>query len=193
MALVTDTIVFTTQWQPFERPPDAMTVRTAIPRGIRSFTLRKATAVKPLNDTYLGNFTAQLPPNFAYLMSDFGFTFQVNTASDLASVCTIRLADFLPIAEPAAASFFPVTMKLLSIDGVTNGASSALVEGASLPRMVLFGAEQLIGVQASVRIANLAAAAMAAGTITSFMSFYEYDLEQARNFPVNSPVIVSLR
>ncbi len=170
-----------------------MTVRTAIPRGIRSFTLTTAVTAKPVNDTYFYNAATVLPPKFAYVMSDFACTIDQDVASDYPSHGYIRVADMLPTRQAAHAQFYPIEMILLEVDGLTAGAIASKVNEGNLPRMPLFGASQLIGTQVAFRMSNLAAAVGAAGTTRLTMSFSEYDLEQPRNFPVNTAAIQSSR
>jgi len=186
VAQVTDNFNFLTSYQPFERPPDAETLYSLIPRGIRRFFLATDTTLKAINDVYTLHVTATLPDGFAYVPRSLNVSLAVDRATDFRAFVAIRLFNHiagqeLGTAEWAIADFefwdpgSTTAARILQNPNLVNFAQPiwALHTGSPTARITMY---------------NTNATAAAAGFVTTHWEFYEYDLTQAQRFWVNTPI-----
>lgn len=189
MAIDTQTIAMTGSYVPYERPPQPLTLWSAIPRGIQSFIVPTAALdAKALNDSMILALTATLPPNFGYVMADIMVTIAQDEANDWNNVLIFNLQNFYR-APPSLSIGLSATW-LANFSNQADGLLRALrgVESqGSWPTFPLIGSEDTSGVQVRITITNPAAAATTAGTVNAFVSFWQFDLEQIRKYPINSP------
>jgi len=183
-ALVSDTKSTTERYTPYQRPPQSLTITSAIPRGLRSFLVRgSATDAKPITDDYLLSISWTLPGGFAYLMNELHCNLQVDTASDFTAFAHVRMSN----TSKANADFdyrIPIDFPLFSQNGSTLGVRGTQVPSGVLTRTPIIPPG---GVStASFSVTNLAAPAQVAGNVDFVVSFWEFDLEQAVYFPLHS-------
>lgn len=189
MALVTTTIDASSRYIPFERPPDAAVLRTAIPRGLRIFSaVSVALDAKPINDTQLLIVQGELPRNFAYVIADLMLSVTVNVAPNWERECRLNLRNWLPGLPAIDGDWM---MNVGDIGG--DGRLVLFAESVDLPRFPLRGSQELSPVAFSLISRNVAAPAGTAGTVRFYLSFYEYDLAQIQYFPANFAPSVQLR
>lgn len=192
MALVIQTEPAVGSFVPYERPPQPYTLWSAIPRGLQSFVvagLALDAIVSP--DTVLLNITALLPPNFAYVMHDLALTLAMaNAANEWTTTMNLNLQNFYRAPQSLALSGNWVqTMVAAAKDGTTMSLSKV----QPWPSFPMIGAEGTTGIQIVASTFNNAGATRAAGTIDFYISFWQFDLEQIRKFPINSPQPVQAR
>lgn len=189
MALVTTTIDAIGRYTPYQRPPDEAVLRTAIPRGLRYFTVTSVTLdAKPINDTQLLIVTGELPSAYAYVMADLMLSVTVNTASTWERECRLNLTNWLPGAPGIDGDWM---FKVQDMGG--DGRLVLQPESVELPRFPLRRSQELSPVSFSVITRTVAAPASTAGTVRSYISFYEYDLAQIQYFPANFAPSVQIR
>ncbi len=187
MVLQIQNTPLTGSFVPYERPPQPYTLWSAIPRGLQSFIAANATleAITGGNELLL-NLTATLPPNFAYVMADMNLTIAQSLGSQWANECNLNLQNFyrttLDLAV-ALASDWPEQMLNVAQDLTTRN----MRLNNPLPSFPIIGAEGTTGVQVNLSYFNNAGNAATAGTINAYCSFWQFDLEQVRKFPINSP------
>lgn len=189
MALVIQTIIPVESYVPYERPPQPAALWTAIPRGLLSFVVdSQQLDLKPINDTFLLQINATLPPQFAYVMTDCNFT--------LAGA--IDLSKFDNSVNLNLQNFFRTTVGLsVGLNGNwrqdffnTNLSNQLRVmqKAQEWPNEVLLAPSGTTGVLTSFTATNQDAGATVAGTVNYYISFWQFDLEQIRKFPINSAV-----
>ncbi len=193
MAVVTTALSFISDYVPYERPPQPQTLWTAIPRGLLSGVVNGvALDLKPINDQQQLTCTMTLPPNFAYIMADAGLVITQNRAADWSKRCHVELTNFLRGARGIVNTFeshYPQEM-LETTAAISNIAMSIRAPWPSFP-IVAPDPTTPTGVVLAAR--NNAAAAATAGTVMAFISFWQFDLEQIRKYPINSPIPVHSR
>ncbi len=177
---------------PYERMPDPAALWTAVPRGLRGFIVNGAALeLKPVNDQQLLSLTGTLPANFAYVFSEIHLTLAQNKAGNWSDLYTLNLQNWyqgiLAMSE---------TWILPFADGLFGGPSSGdPVEKNSsagsmdiLPRAPMWATRGTSGILINIQTENLVGEAATAGTVTAHINFWEFDLEQIRKFPINSPI-----
>lgn len=178
-------------FQPFIRPPDAAILRSSVPRGLLTFASDEvAIAGKPVNDQYFLRFATALPQKYGHVLADLSMWFSVDTASDFDTTAMMQTEDNYPLAAENKMRYsFP-----LRINNIINGLPNVMLDEpqSRLPRAPIW---TVSGVQPTLvlSVVNNAAAVMAAGTASCLFSFWQYDLEQVRSFPVNAPLAVAGR
>lgn len=178
-------------FQPFIRPSDAAILRSPIPRGLLTFASDEiASAAKPVNDQYFLRFSVSLPQNYAHVLADLSAFLAVDTASDFEAAWVLETQDNYPLAAENKTRYAIPTLT----GAVVNGDPIILMNEpqSRLPRAPIW---TVSGTQPTLvlSITNNAAAVMAAGTTAGLMSFWQYDLEQVRSYPVNAPFLVANR
>jgi len=191
MANVAVAIAMQGTYQPFERPPDPAALWTAIPRGLRGFIVElDALAAKPVNDTETLSLTGTLGPGFAYVFAEISLNLTQDQAADWATEYSLNLQNFyqgnLTLGQTWNFSFSPV-----GLGGQERGNGFASMDQS--PRAVMFAPKNTSGIQINISTFNDVATVAAAGTVSAYINFWEFDLEQARKFPVNAPVPVHSR
>lgn len=181
-ALVSDVHEAEVAYTPYQRPPDWQALRTAIPRGLRSFVVRGATlAAKPVNDTMLLSIALTLPGGFGYVLNELSCNIVVDTADDWDGVGHWRVSQ----ASRALDGFdyrYPITFTNFSQNGVAKGVRGTRYDNLPIRTPILPGST---GSTQSLSFVNLAAAVGAAGTVDAMLSFWEYDLEQLQYYFVH--------
>ncbi len=192
MATVTTTIAMTGDYVPFERPPDSVTLWSAIPRGLQSFFTFASVDLKPINDRQVLTCTGTLPPNFAYVMDSLNFSLGNDRAFDWGDIMNLNLQNFYraPVDESVALSG---NWAQEWFDNTLNGQTKAIHGPTGWPTYPIIGSEGTSGVQIQISGFNQMDPATIAGVITCMISFWVFDLEQVRKFPINSPFPVHAR
>jgi len=164
-----------------------------IPRGIRRFfSTFTTTSEKPLNDTYDLFLTATLPVGFAYLLRSVLIKFAADTAKDFEQVCEVLLTRGIPgqgttsqVLHLEMTRFEPAT----ATQSVATSARDSDLSSFAGP----IWSTQPIAAALRLHIANVDTPAMAAGIVDSHVEFYEYDLNQAQRYYLNTPLPVIQR
>ncbi len=182
-ALVSDTHAAEIAYRPYQRPPQASLVRTAIPRGLVTFNVRGDTlAAKPVNDTILLSINFTLPGGFGYILAEISFNLECDTATDWNANAMFLMA--APTPESTAVDVrMPIEMASTGNGGVDLGVRLSKIPAGTLSRIPIMPGQS--GTFTSLRYANLAAAAQAAGTVDAIVAFWQYDLEQMENYPAH--------
>ncbi len=191
MALVTQNIAATGSYVPYERPPQPYTLWTAIPRGLQSFVVDgQQVDVKPVNDEFLLNVTATLPPNFGYVMQDLNFTVAQNRAEDWSAVVNLNLQNFYraPETEALALAGNWVNDWPIFAAGIAGGQTRSLSGPLFLPTMPIVGVRGTTGILIVAAATNQVATVTLTGILNMYMAFWQFDLEQIRKFPINTPL-----
>ncbi len=192
MALVTVALGLIPTYTPFERPPQPVTLWSAIPRGLQSFTLpQTALTAKPVNDDELITLTATLPPNYGYVFADSALHITQDRAIDWDAFYTINLQNFYraPLSQSVAMS---ITANLPFLDS-GFGTVRAGADKSSAFSYPIIGSPGTSGVLLTLQATNGNNTVAVAGTLTAVVSFWQFDLEQVRKYPINSPTPVNAR
>ncbi len=188
MALVIQTINAVESYVPYERPPQPVALWTAIPRGVVSFIVdSQVLDLKPINDTFQLNIAATLPPQFGYVMVDCNFTLQA--ASNLAvfdNSVNLNLQNFYRAPQSLSLALQGNWRQDFFITNL-NSQLRVMQQTQEWPKEVLV-APGTSGVLTNFTSTNQDAAATVAGTVNYYISFWQFDLEQIRKFPINSAV-----
>lgn len=187
MALDVQTIVMTSSYVPYERPPQPYTLWTAIPRGLQSFLVSAALDAKALNDDAFLILQATLPPNFGYVLADQFLGIVQDLAANWDNTVNLNLQNFyradVGISVGLTGNYpqeFPNTRQ------DTAGRAIRLVQ--PLPSFPLIGTPGTTGVFCQMSAWNNVDAATLAGTVDAYLSFWQFDLEQIRKYPINTPI-----
>ncbi len=176
----------TASYVPYERPPQNLTLWSAIPRGLQSFIVdTQQLDLKAVNDVQQLNLTATLPPNFGYVMVDMNFSITQDRAVDWQANTNLNLQNYYraPLNISVGVS---TTWSQSLLPGLTDS-SRHYVKVQPFPAFPIIGAQGTTGVLVVINGRNNQAAAAAVGTVNAFISFWQFDLEQIRKFPINSP------
>jgi len=199
MALVLQQIFPDVVYTPYERPPQTISMWTAIPRGMHSLVASVALTAKPVNDTYLMTIVATLPPNFAYVMESLYFGIVVDQAEDFRNRVNLNIQNFFRGGPAGLTANYTSGFVSTSPDNETRSISRNGGDGSSngagntpWPTFPLTGGNTA-GVQINFSAWNNTATVAAAGTIDFYLNFWQFDLEQLRKYPVNSPLPVQMR
>ncbi len=191
MANVAVTIAMAPTYQPFERPPDPAALWTAIPRGLRGFLVNVgALDAKPVNDTETLSLTATLPASFAYVFAEISLTIAQDQAGDWDTRYVLNLQNWyqgvLALSSDFGFDFSPVGLGA----GERGNGIGAMDQ---VPRAPMWAPSGTSGILINISTFNDVATVAAAGTVNAYINFWEFDLEQARKFPINSPYPVHSR
>jgi len=193
MALVIQTEQYKTVFTPFERPPQPLTLWTAIPRGLVSLIIdTQLLDVKPVNDDALLNMEAILDPNFGYVMADLNLTITQDRATDWFNIVNLNLQNFYraPVnISIGLAGNWPFSFKQSSLGNVDR----AIAIDNPLPSFPMIAGPNTTGIRIIFSAWNPSNTVSTAGVVNSFMSWWQFDLEQIRKFPINSPIPVHSR
>ncbi len=186
MALVIQTEAATETYIPYERPPDNFALWSAIPRGLVSFLVdTQQLDLKPVNDTFLLNITGTLGGNFGYVMMDANLTLNQDRAADWEKFCNFGLQNYYraPLNLSLGVSSNWV-QDMVTFSGSTN----LMAQTQAWPTFPIIGTPGSSGIQMTMSAFNATATAAAVGTMNFYASFWQFDLEQIRKFPINSPI-----
>ncbi len=185
MANVAMTVAMLPTHIPFERPTDPATLWSVIPRGLRGFQKFSAVTAKPLNDTETVNLTGTLPANFAYIFAGITFRLSQDVANDWNKSYSLKLDNWYQgIAGLSTNWLFPFDE--LGLNGAVIASGSASYD--HVPKSPMWAARETSGISVSIGALNEGAAEGAAGTMVITCQFWEFDLEQVRKYPINSPI-----
>jgi len=189
MALDIQTIAMTPSYVPYERPPQEMTLWSAIPRGLQSFIVPTALLdAKALNDEALLQLTATLPPNFGYVMTDLNFTIAQDRAFDWNGHMNLNLQNFYRASVNESVALAGNWRQEFRVTGPDPGTLRVSNTVQPYPSFPIIGSQGTSGVLIVIIAHNDQAAAALAGTVNAFISFWQFDLEQIRKYPINSPI-----
>ncbi len=188
MALDIQTIAATGSYVPYERPPQPATLWTAIPRGIQSFIVAgEALDAKALNDDQLLQITATLPPNFAYVFQDINLTLS-GEVSAWNVFCNMNLQNFYRTTEDLATALALDWVYGIDTNTLFNSSISLTTANnnhyppPTYPLIALPGSS---GVLFVFTASNASDPSTAIGVVNFAVSFWVFDLEQIRKYPVN--------
>lgn len=187
MATVIQDIDMTGDYVPYERPPQYQTLWSAIPRGLQSFIVdTQQLDLKAINDSQILNLKATLPPNFGYVMMDAMVNITQDRAVDWVSNIVLNLQNYYraPVNISVGLSSTWVQEFPTGLSTVTR----FMNRSQAWPAFPIIGSSDTSGALVTFTANNTAAAAAAAGTVNAFVSFWQFDLEQIRKFPINSPL-----
>lgn len=196
MALIIQNLPMTPDYVPYERPPQALTLWSAIPRGLQSFVVATgALEAKPLNDDILLNLTATLPPKFGYVLMDLKLDIAVNTAFDWSVAMSLNLQNYYRAPEALSLPLSSTWRGDFDIaNAITSTTRTSRWRGNNpLPTFPIIGTPGTSGALVVISASNSIDAAQATGVINAYISFWQFDLEQIRKYPINSPVPVHSR
>ncbi len=184
MAVVTESLTYSQSYTPFETPPQAATQFSLVPRGVRRFFFNNDVALKPVNDQLNLFLTANLPENFAYILTRFNYQLTADTASDWDRQLELRMFNHIPGQELGNSEHVHAQLTLM-VPASFN--PQLTVDTVDLTNF----AGPFWG-PASFRVftANVAAAAAAASFLISHCEFLEYDLAQAQRYFINTRIPV---
>jgi len=152
---------------------------------------------KPVNDDLRVNITGSLPAGFAYIMSSISYVLGVDRAADFDDTARFRIFNGLPqgilgneqVAAFNLASYIPgqaIAIGQRILDFSRGGPR----EWFPQPLVRTQGAA---GMSFTLEVGNGADTVQAAGTQFFNCAFYQYELNQAVRFPLNSPFPTSIR
>ncbi len=191
MANVAVTIAMDATYQPFERPPDAAALWTAIPRGLRGFVVSTGTlAAKPVNDTETLSLTGTLPNGFAYVFAEISLSISQDQAGDWDDRYVLNLQNWYQ-GMIAVSSFFGFDFSPVGLGATERG--NGVGSRDAFPKAPMVASPGSSGILINIITFNDVATVAAAGTVNAYINFWEFDLEQIRKFPINSPYPVHAR
>lgn len=184
MANVATTIEMDPTYRPFERPPDPQALWSVVPRGLRGFVVPFSIIdAKPVNDTQTLTLNGQLPPNYAYIFAAIGMRIAQDRLRDWTDVYTMNLQSWYEGRTAISMSWnFSRGDSGLVINESTNESPLRTV-----PNQPMWAPATSSGIQIIISTFNDAATVAGAGNVSFFMNFWEFDLEQVRKFPINTP------
>ncbi len=194
MAIVDTIITATGSRQPFERPPQNVSLWSSIPRAIVHFSVVDGTLdAKPINDDQHLRISAALPGGFAYQLIQLAATVTQDVAFSWATSPLLRCVNWttdLGSTEHIVLSASDVH-ELVDASAVVPVISLRL--GPNQAGAFSFGRQPIYntsGALASFSLlwANESDPAGAAGTVDFVMSFLEFDLTQVLRYTMQSPV-----
>lgn len=152
-----------------------------------------ALAAKPVNDTILLRVNWVLRAGKAYVFNEISLTLSaLDTASDWDLVAQLFLGSNSRVLD-GVDQRIPVPMVLMGNNGIDKQIVASSTSAGMFPRTVLQTPDQVATINMNISIQNTAAAVAAAAALDFYASFFEYDLEQAQYFPLNSAVAVISR
>lgn len=186
MAILIQTIEMVSNYVPYERPPQPYALWTAIPRGLQTFLIPfQALDDKPSPDDMLLRFTGTLPPNFGYVMNDAGVSITNPRAFDWTDNINLNLQNFYrgsDVADAIGANYVQ-DFTVWPLDLQTR----TMVVKNPWPTSPMFGVPGTSGILLDWSTWNTISTTTIGGTVSGWISFWQFDLEQIRKYPINSP------
>ncbi len=192
MALDIQTVFPVRSFQPYERPPQPMALWTFIPRGLESLTASRALDAKAVNDSALVTIPWVLSPNFGWLFEDLTFSITQDRATDWSDNCNLNFQNYSRLGEVGLNANYRSRWLTSAQDGQTRTLTRK-DQSSPWPHTPMMTPDGFSGVSLNFTAFNNQAAVAAAGTLNFSCSFWQFDLEQMRKFPINSPLPVSAR
>ncbi len=194
MALVIQNKPTIADFVPYERPPQPYTLWSAIPRGLQSFIVSSdQLEAKPVNDTFLLNITLTLPPNFAYVMADMNIGIIQDRAVDWDNKCNLNVQNFYRANVTLSVGLASNWLQEFPTNAADDTQRTNLGLISLLPTYPIIGSQGTSGALIVASMWNNNATVAATGTINAYFSFWQFDLEQVRKYPINAPVPVHSR
>lgn len=186
MAVVIETFAMEPTYLPFERPSDVETLWSSIPRGLRGFTTSEVLPLKLINDVQVFELNATLPTGFAYVFAEIGVRLAQNRAFDWDGQYSLNLRNWY---QGTTAGKIEMNWKLdfPSFDRNLSQRVNGFTALDTLPKQPMWSPRGTTGIRLVISSFNSNSNAAVAGTIAAFINFWEFDLEQIRKFPINSP------
>ncbi len=189
MAVVATDITATLSRTVFQKPPDILRERTAIPRAIVNFTALTSIDAKPVNDQQELEVQFPLDSAFAYRLIDFNAWVTQDVANDWNPVAVIQVFNSVKNLPPGNVQRHPVALDMsIRIDPALELWMARFEPGAAplyVFQQPFGGAQNTIQLEAF----NGTAAVGAAGQFGCFVSFYEYEIEQAEYFALHHSLL----
>jgi len=191
MAVVATALSFTRDYVPYERPPQPETLWTAIPRGLQSGIVNAGILdAKPITDSQTLTCTMTLPAGFGYVMADAQLTIHQDAAGQWEPQVTLEITNFYRGAPLGFSINYRQELDR-SIRATDTNASMVVVQ--PWPTFPLVGISAGAPIIIVLQAENATSDAALAGTVDAFASFWQFDLEQIRKYPINSPQPVHAR
>jgi len=187
-ALVTTNITMQPTYLPYERPPDPAALWSAIPRGLRGGIVSGAALdVKPTSDQQLLTISLTLPAQFAYVFAGIQLGINIDVANDWEGKYIFNLQQYYQGLSLSSSWNLPLEQALKSnLGGETRASGAHSMD--TLPSFPIYAPRGSSGILISIQAGNANNAAGSAGTVDAFINFWEFDLEQIRKYPINSPI-----
>lgn len=135
--------------------------------------------------------TATLPENFAYVMRSFNIMLTVDRALDWDQDLVLRMFNHIPGQEVGSSEQFSVLFEFFAEATLQNRLIRGSIDFSAFanPMWATHGGSITFRAHA----ANTNNTVQAAGFVISHCEFYEYDLNQAQRFWLNTPMPVQSR
>jgi len=190
MALDIQNVALIEDYIPFERPPQDVTLWSAIPRGVVSFIADGVGLdTKVINDDMLLNLNATLPPNYGYVFMDANVTIAQSTANAWNTGCNMNLQNFYRangnVAVGLNGNWF---QDMQSSDPATQFQQVSMRVTQPWPAFPMIGFPGSSGILMVFSLGNPLDPATSGGTVNFYANWWQFDLEQIRKFPINSPI-----
>lgn len=193
MAVDTQSVTPSRSYQPYERPPQAATLWTAIPRGILHFTASRQLDAKMATDSALLTIPAVLEPNYGWVLAWLEFTIVQNRAGDWDDRTNLNLQNFYRQGETGLNANYRMRWLQSSKDGQTRCLVPTDVSSI-IPTFPMLANEGTAGIAFNFTAWNNDVVnPTTVGTLDFIMAWWQFDLEQMRKFPINSPLPVQVR
>lgn len=190
MAVVADTIAMVPTYLPYERFPDPQMLWSAVPRGLRGFIVDDvAISAKPNGDQQTLLLTGTMPIGFAYVFSEINLMVDQDVAAAWSDRYSVTLTGFHQGVLEMSWKF------AFAVQGIFPQVRKANADLSTdqLPRAPMWSRVAGSGIGIKIQSFNSGVPVGTAGTCSAYISFWEFDLEQARKFPLNSPMPVHIR
>jgi len=190
MALQIQNVALVEDYVPFERPPQNITLWSAIPRGVVSFfAAGVALDTKTINNDMLLNLNATLPPNYGYVFMDANLTIAQSTSNAWNTGCNLNLQNFYRANGSSAIGLTGNWFQdMQSSDPATQFEQVSMRVTQDWPAFPMIGVPGSSGILAVHSAGNPLDPATSGGTVNYYSSWWQFDLEQIRKFPINSPI-----
>jgi len=170
-----------------------VTLYSLIPRGIRRFFSTFTTvSAKPFNDQLDLFLTATLPVGFAYLLRSIVMRVAQDDADDWEKTCEVLMTRAIP-GQGVTSQVIHLEATLFRVGSGTDRIA-VLARDADLSSFAgPFWSTQPIAAALRLHMANVEAATADEGIVDAHVEFYEYDLNQAQRYWINTPIPVLKR
>ncbi len=197
MAVVTVTITPTRSYSPFEGLSEAQRLVTSVPRGLVRFFSDAAIDAKPVNDQMIVSVTGSLPAGFAYILSSLSWQVIVPRSADWTDLAMFRIFNGLQAAAVPneQVSLFNLTDLVPQTTLRPNSKILEFTRGSIREwyPQPLVQSKDAAGMSFTLQGYNPTATVDVAGTQFFNAAFYQYELNQAVRFPLNSPLPTAIR
>ena len=192
MTVLIQTIVMKSSYVPYERPPQPVTLWSAIPRGLQTFLVPQTAIQDKISpDQLILRMTGTLPPNFGYVMNDAGLSIGGARAFDWADTVNLNFQNFYRGADlgDAINGNYVQDFLIWPLDDLVR----SLTANSPWPTSPMIGIPGTSGILLDFTTNNRVTTTHTGGTVNGWVSFWQFDLEQIRKYPINSPQPVHTR